>query len=49
MIEAERSGNIVFRQGQGVAGTDFNELNAPYDAEVVGETVPGAYGAVLTR
>jgi hypothetical protein len=28
----------VFSQGQiGVAGTGFDELNAPYDAKVVGD------------
>ena len=38
VIEVDASGNIVFSQGQiGVAGTDFNELNAPYDAKVVGD------------
>ncbi len=38
VIEVDPSGNIVFSQGQiGVAGTGFNELNAPYDAKVVGD------------
>jgi hypothetical protein len=38
MIEVERSGKIVFSHGQiGVAGTDFNELNAPYDAKVISD------------
>jgi len=38
VIEVDASGNIVFSQGQiGVAGTAFNELNAPYDAKVVGD------------
>jgi len=38
VIEVDRSGNIVFSQGQiGVVGTGFNELNAPYDAKVVGD------------
>ena len=38
VIEVDASGNIVFRQGQiGVPGTGFNELNAPYDAKVVGD------------
>jgi len=38
VIEVDSSGNIVFSQGQiGVAGTGFNELNAPYDAKVVGD------------
>ena len=38
VIEVDPSGNIVFSQGQiAVAGTGFNELNAPYDAKVVGD------------
>jgi len=38
VIEIDPTGNIVFSQEQiGVAGTDFNELNAPYDAIVVGD------------
>jgi len=38
VIEIDPNGNIVFSQGQiGVAGTGFNELNAPYDAKVVGD------------
>jgi len=38
VIEVDQSGNIVFSQGQiGVVGTGFNELNAPYDAKVVGD------------
>ena len=38
VIEVDPSGNIVFSQGEiGVAGTGFNELNAPYDAKVVGD------------
>ena len=38
VIEVDPTGNIVFSQGQiGVAGTGFNELNAPYDAKVVGD------------
>ena len=38
VIEVDPNGNIVFSQGQiGVAGTGFNELNAPYDAKVVGD------------
>jgi outer membrane protein assembly factor BamB len=38
VIEVDTNGNIVFSQGQiGVAGTGFNELNAPYDAKVVGD------------
>lgn len=38
VIEVDSTGDIVFSQGQiGVAGTGFNELNAPYDAKVVGD------------
>jgi hypothetical protein len=38
VIEVDPSGNVVFSQGQiGVAGNGFNELNAPYDAKVVGD------------
>lgn len=38
VIEVSPKGNIVFWQGQiGVAGNGFNELNAPYDAKVVGD------------
>ena len=38
VIEIDPNGNIVFSQGQiGVVGTGFNELNAPYDAKVVGD------------
>jgi outer membrane protein assembly factor BamB len=38
VIEVDPTGNIVFSQGQiGVAGTGFDELNAPYDAKVVGD------------
>jgi hypothetical protein len=38
VIEIDPNGNIVWSQGQiGVAGTGFNELNAPYDAKVVGD------------
>jgi hypothetical protein len=38
VIEIDPSGNIVFSQGMiGVAGNGFNELNAPYDAKVVGD------------
>ena len=37
-LEVDAPGNIVFSQEQiGVARTDFNELNAPYDAIVVGD------------
>jgi len=46
VIEVDPIGNIVFSQGKiGVAGNGFNELNAPYDAKVVGDytglTAPG--------
>jgi hypothetical protein len=38
VIEVDSTGNIVFSQGQiGVVGNGFNELNAPYDATVVGD------------
>jgi hypothetical protein len=38
VIEIDPSQNIVFSQGQiGVAGTGFDQLNAPYDAKVVGD------------
>jgi hypothetical protein len=38
VIEVDPYGNIVFSQGQiGVVGSGFNELNAPYDAKVVGD------------
>ncbi|MBV9232735.1 MAG: hypothetical protein JO030_01725 [Candidatus Eremiobacteraeota bacterium] len=38
VIEVNRDGKIVFRQGKiGVAGTGPDELNAPYDAKVVGD------------
>jgi len=38
VIEVDPTGNIVFSQGKiGVAGNGFNELNAPYDAKVVGD------------
>jgi outer membrane protein assembly factor BamB len=38
VIEVDVNGNIVFSQGQiAVPGTGFNELNAPYDAKVVGD------------
>ena len=37
MIEVDPSMNIVFTQGMiGVTGTGFNQLNAPYDAKVIG-------------
>jgi outer membrane protein assembly factor BamB len=38
VIEVNSEGKIVFTQGQiGVAGAGFDELNAPYDAKVVGD------------
>ena len=38
VIEVDNDGNIVFSQGQiGVPGIGFDELNAPYDAKVVGD------------
>lgn len=38
VIEVDQTGTIVFSQGLiGVVGTGFNELNAPYDAKVVGD------------
>jgi hypothetical protein len=38
VIEIDPDQNIVFTQGQiGVAGTGFDQLNAPYDAKVVGD------------
>jgi hypothetical protein len=38
VIEVDPLGNIVFTQGMiGVTGTGFNQLNAPYDAKVVGD------------
>ena len=38
VMEIDPDKNIVFSQGKiGVAGTGFNELNAPYDAKVVGD------------
>jgi hypothetical protein len=38
VIEVNPKGKIVFTQGQiGVAGTGFDELNAPYDSKVVGD------------
>lgn len=38
VIEVDPSGKIVFSQGKiGVVGNGFNELNAPYDAKVVGD------------
>lgn len=36
VIEVDRAKQIVFRQGKlAVAGTGFDELNAPYDAKVI--------------
>jgi hypothetical protein len=38
VIEINPQSQIVFTQGAiGVAGTGFNQLNAPYDAKVVGD------------
>jgi outer membrane protein assembly factor BamB len=38
VIEVNPAGQIVFEQGQiGVVGSGFDELNAPYDAKVVGD------------
>jgi len=38
VIEVDRFGNIVWSQGAvGVAGNGFDQLNAPYDAKVVGD------------
>ena len=38
VIEINAAGKIVFTQGAiGVAGNDFNHLNAPYDAKVIGD------------
>jgi hypothetical protein len=38
VIEVNPKGTIVFSQGQiGVAGTGFDQLNAPYDAKVIGD------------
>lgn len=38
MIEVNPAKNIVFTQGViGVSGMGFNQLNAPYDAKVVGD------------
>jgi len=38
VIEVDSKGNIVFSQGQiAAAGNGFDELNAPYDAKVVGD------------
>ena len=38
VIAVNRHGDIVFQQGQiQVDGNGFNQLNAPYDAKVVGD------------
>jgi predicted secreted protein len=38
VIEITKAGKIVWQQGQvGVAGAGFNQLNAPYDAKVIGD------------
>jgi hypothetical protein len=38
VIEIDHGGTIVFTQGAiGVAGNGFNQLNAPYDAKVIGD------------
>jgi hypothetical protein len=38
VVEVDYAGNIAFNQRQiGFVGTGFNELNAPYDAMVVGD------------
>ena len=38
VIEVDANKNTVFTQGQiQVAGTGFSQLNAPYDAKVVGD------------
>jgi hypothetical protein len=38
VIEINHAGSIVFAQGAiGVSGNGFNQLNAPYDAKVIGE------------
>lgn len=38
VIEVDFAGNIYFVQGQiGVSGTGFDQLNAPYDAKVIGD------------
>jgi hypothetical protein len=49
VIEVNHAKQIVFTQGMiGVAGTGFDQLNAPYDAKVVGDftglTVPTGFG-----
>ncbi|MBV8234484.1 MAG: hypothetical protein JO075_02170, partial [Acidimicrobiia bacterium] len=38
VIAVDRAGNIVFTQGQiQTDGTGLDELNAPYDAKVIGD------------
>jgi outer membrane protein assembly factor BamB len=38
VIEIDPNGNIVFTQGQiAIPGNGFNQLNAPYDAKVIGD------------
>lgn len=38
-LTRDPSVNVVFGQGKtGAAGNGFNELKAPYDAKVVGDT-----------
>jgi hypothetical protein len=38
VIEIDHAGNVVFAQGAiGVAGNGKNQLNAPYDAKVIGD------------
>ena len=38
VIEIDFAGDIFFAQGQiGVSGNGFNQLNAPYDAKVIGD------------
>jgi hypothetical protein len=49
VIEVNHDKEIVFTQGMiGVVGTGFDQLNAPYDAKVIGDytglTFPGGFG-----
>jgi hypothetical protein len=49
VIEIDSHGQIVFRLGQiQVDGIGFDQLNAPYDAKVIGDytglTPPGGFG-----
>jgi hypothetical protein len=40
VIEIDRSGNILFSYGQiGVIGNGPNQLDAPYDAKEIGDSV----------